>query len=224
MSLGLLKGGEPIDLLLGRARALYGLSLGALALKLHIELPSKLTGHKGLVGQMLEKSLGASAGSQPLPDFPELGIELKTIPVDSRGIPSESTYVCKVPFVSCPPRFLKSVLYKKLRHVLFVPIQADKNIPLKDRKIGYAFYWQMDVTSQTVLEADWTELMAAVSTGRADEITGHWGKWLQIRPKARNNKVRVKMFTQSGLSELNPKGFYLRTIFTRQLLEHHALI
>ncbi len=130
--------------LLKKAHSLYGLSLATLGNRLNISLPARLTGHKGLVGQMLEKALGATAGSKAIPDFPDLGIELKTIPVNARGVPSESTYVCKVPLVPQVPSFVNSVLHHKLKHVLFVPIESDKSIPLSARRIGRAFYWHMD--------------------------------------------------------------------------------
>ena len=41
--------------------------------------------------------LGASAGSKPEQDFAALGVELKTIPVDSLGRPLETTFVCVAP-------------------------------------------------------------------------------------------------------------------------------
>lgn len=46
---------------------------------------------------LLELYLGAMAGSKPEQDFPELGIELKTIPVDAAGKPLETTFVCVAP-------------------------------------------------------------------------------------------------------------------------------
>ena len=82
--------------LLERAMAIAGLTLGELAHSLGITPPSNLKKHKGWAGQLLELVLGATAKSLPEPDFCELGIELKTIPINSSGEPKESTYVCTV--------------------------------------------------------------------------------------------------------------------------------
>jgi DNA mismatch repair protein MutH len=41
---------------------------------------------KGWIGILLELWLGASAGSKPEQDFAALGVELKTIPIDSQVV------------------------------------------------------------------------------------------------------------------------------------------
>ena len=51
---------------------------------------------KGKVGDLLERALGASPTPGASHDFPHLGVELKTVPVDQRGVPHESTFVCAV--------------------------------------------------------------------------------------------------------------------------------
>ena len=60
----------------------------------NVAIPANLQRHKGWPGMLIEKWLGASAGSKPQQDFPELGIELKTIPIDANFSPLETTYVC----------------------------------------------------------------------------------------------------------------------------------
>src|SRR5690606_39947645 len=66
---------------------------------LGMAVPENLRRNKGWVGQLLEAALGASAGSQALQDFPELGVELKTIPLDANGKPLETTFVCTTPLL-----------------------------------------------------------------------------------------------------------------------------
>lgn len=72
--------------LLARARALRGRPVE----------PSGLH-RKGKTGELVERALGAHGGSTATWDFPDLGVELKTIPVDARtAMPRESTFVCTV--------------------------------------------------------------------------------------------------------------------------------
>ena len=71
------------DNLLARCHAIAGLTLGELADMANVAIPANLQRHKGWPGMLIEKWLGASAGSKPQQDFPELGIELKTIPIDA---------------------------------------------------------------------------------------------------------------------------------------------
>ena len=80
--------------LLARARALVGQRVGDVATSLGVSSAGEAVRTKGTPGAILELALGATGGSTKVHDFPELGVELKTIPVDRRGVPVESTYVC----------------------------------------------------------------------------------------------------------------------------------
>ena len=76
--------------LLAQAQQLAGYSLGELAQLAGIPIPRDLKRDKGWIGILLEIWLGASAGSKPEQDFAALGVELKTIPIDSSGRPLET--------------------------------------------------------------------------------------------------------------------------------------
>ena len=80
--------------LMQRAEKLSGLTLGDLARAANIAIPANFKTQKGWTGQLIELWLGASAGSKPEQDFPELGVELKTLPLSYDNKPLETTYVC----------------------------------------------------------------------------------------------------------------------------------
>ncbi|WP_312721672.1 MutH/Sau3AI family endonuclease, partial [Escherichia sp. AM3] len=82
---------------LQQAQRLAGYSLGELAVMAGLTIPNDLKRDKGWIGVLLERWLGASAGSKPEQDFAALGVELKTIPIDSQGRPLETTFVCVAP-------------------------------------------------------------------------------------------------------------------------------
>ena len=88
-------GMPPIDeaALLAKAQSIAGLTLGELAAELNVAVPIDLKRDKGWVGMLVETALGASAGSKAERDFAHLGIELKTLPVNARGYPLETTFV-----------------------------------------------------------------------------------------------------------------------------------
>lgn len=99
-----------------RAQRLSGLSLADLARTLGERPPADLRHAKGWVGEALERALGASSGSQPEPDFSELGIELKSIPIGHDGLPRESTYVSTVPLAGLG--WEASLIRRKLARLL----------------------------------------------------------------------------------------------------------
>lgn len=82
--------------LMERAAAIAGKTLQQIANLQQTVLPEQLTGAKGHIGELLENYLGASAGSLPEPDFRNIGVELKTLPIGQNGKPKESTFVCTV--------------------------------------------------------------------------------------------------------------------------------
>jgi len=208
------------DELLARCDALAGKTLGQIAAELDIVVPENLQRHKGWVGMLLERYLGADAGNQAEPDFMGLGIEMKTMPLNALGQPKESTYVCTVSMHQTGELVWKECwVRRKLSHVLWVPIEADPNIPLFERYIGNAWLWKPSPEQDDILKRDWEELMDRIVLGEQADITAKEGEYMQIRPKAANSQVRVKGVSEQGEQELiNPKGFYLRTSFTKQLL------
>ncbi len=207
--------------LLSRCSELSGTTLSALAEYYHQTLPSSLTQAKGLIGQLLEYALGANAGNQPEPDFPNLGIELKTIPIDQNGYPRETTYVCTAPInlANELESWENSRLRKKLARILWVPVEADPKIPLSKRCIGNAVLWSPDPDTETILRQDWIELTHMLHLGQTDKLSAKIGIYLQIRPKAAHSRILNPGINEHGETVLiNPKGFYLRTILTQKIL------
>ncbi len=117
--------------LLAQAQQLAGYSLGELAQLAGIPIPRDLKRDKGWIGILLEIWLGASAGSKPEQDFAALGVELKTIPIDSSGRPLETTFVCVAPLTgNSGVTWESSHVRHKLKRVLWVPVEGDRAIPL----------------------------------------------------------------------------------------------
>lgn len=205
--------------LLNRCRQLAGKTLGQIAAELGLSVPDNLQRHKGWVGQLLETYLGADAGNQAEPDFTRLGIELKTLPLNAQGQPKESTYVCTVSLTeSGNLQWQDSWVRNKLAHVLWLPVEADPTIPLADRYVGLGWIWQPTKEQERQLQQDWEELMDRIVLGEQADITAREGQFLQIRPKAAHSRVMARSLSEEGESTvINPKGFYLRTSFTRQI-------
>ncbi|HEB67107.1 MAG TPA: DNA mismatch repair endonuclease MutH [Gammaproteobacteria bacterium] len=209
--------------LLAQAERLAGLRLAELARLLDQPVPDSLRTAKGWVGQLLETALGASAGALPEPDFRHIGVELKTLPLNRQGEPRESTYVCTVPLTgNTGLSWETSWVRRKLARVLWVPVEAAPELVIGERRIGMPLLWSPDAEEEAILRQDWEELMELVVTGQLEELSARHGTWLQIRPKAANARARCHGYDAEGrLTETLPRGFYLRTAFTRRLLNRH---
>ena len=205
--------------LLESASEIAGKTLQQIANQQGLETPDNQLHHKGWVGQLLELSLGATAGSRPEPDFQHIGIELKTIPLNRSGSPKETTFVCAINLTNIESHWENSLVKHKLSRVLWVPIEADPEIPLAARRVGSAILWSPDKDQDSILRRDWEELMDMISMGELEQITAHQGQYLQVRPKAANARTLTKGIDSEGEEILTlPRGFYLRATLTNQIL------
>jgi DNA mismatch repair protein MutH len=206
--------------LLARARDLAGLTLGELGTHVGVEVPDEAVRAKGVAGQILEKALGATAGSRAEPDFLTLGVELKTIPLDATGKPKESTFVCSISLSAmADTEWEQSTVLKKLSKVLFVPVEATSDTPLRDRRVGRAYLWEPTDHEKRLLRTDWERLAEMIAAGDVEQITGHLGEVLQVRPKAPHGRSRRRAPDEEGAVQWTmPRGFYLRPAFTGTVL------
>ena len=206
--------------LLTRAWQVAGLTLGELGAQVGVEVPDEGVRGKGVAGRILEKALGASAGSRAQPDFVELGVELKTIPVDPTGRPKESTFVASISLSAMADTdWEQSVVLKKLAKVLFVPVEAASGTPLRDRRVGRAYLWTPNERERRLLRADWELLAEMIAAGDVERITGHLGEVMQVRPKAAHGRARRRAPDEEGAVQWTmPRGFYLRPAFTGAVL------
>ena len=207
--------------LAARATTLAGARLNDIASAIGQPLPKNLLRHKGAIGQLIEMYLGATARARPEPDFPEIGVELKTLPIKLSGKPAESTHSCSITLSSLVgSSWPTSLVYRKLKRVLWVPFEADKNIDISDRRVGTPFFWTPSDRDAIFLQRDWEEHMELLSTGNFSLLSAHQGKYLQVRPKAANSQALAPSVNCRGNPSRNlPRGFYLRSTFTAKILE-----
>jgi DNA mismatch repair protein MutH len=206
--------------LLERAAWIAGRTLGELARALQIAVPPAGSRGKGKMGSLVERALGAEAGSLSMPDFPRLGVELKTIPIDGSGSPRESTFVCSIALGDAEhAAWITSAARAKLARVLFVPIVVAAEDDVAERRIGRPFLWRPTPDQEAVLRDDFETAMGIIGAGGIEALTARTGRWLQVRPKAATGSVRTFSFGPEGeWIATVPRGFYLRTTLTRALL------
>lgn len=211
-------------ILLARAEALAGRSLAWLAAREQVPVPEDLRRDKGWIGNLLEAALGATAGSRAEPDFPELGVELKTLPVDARGRPRESTYVCTAPLDGSLARAWEDAWPRhKLARVLWIPILGKG--PPGGRLIGAPLLWSPAPDEDAVLRADYLALTEAIALGETWQLEGSRGQALQLRPKAAHAREMTWVLDDEGeWAQVNPRGFYLRASFTAKILARHFAV
>ena len=216
---------QTLEQLLSQAQSIAGLTFGELADELNIPVPPDLKRDKGWVGMLLERALGATAGSKAEQDFSHLGVELKTLPINAEGYPLETTFVSLAPLVqNSGVKWENSHVRHKLSCVLWMPIDGSRHIPLRERHIGTPILWKPTVEQERQLKQDWEELMDLIVLGKLDQITARIGEVMQLRPKGANSRSITKGIGRNGeVIETLPLGFYLRKAFTAGILNDFLL-
>lgn len=211
---------QNLEQLLSQAQSIAGLTFGELADELHIPVPIDLKRDKGWVGMLLERALGATAGSKAEQDFSHLGVELKTLPINAEGYPLETTFVSLAPLVqNSGVKWENSHVRHKLSCVLWMPIEGSRHIPLRERHIGAPILWKPTAEQERQLKQDWEELMDLIVLGKLEQITARIGEVMQLRPKGANSRAVTKGIGKNGeIIDTLPLGFYLRKEFTAQIL------
>lgn len=212
------------DALLRAARGLAGYTLAELADAVCLGMPAEPLRDKGFIGRVAERALGLHlhgvSPQQAASDFAALGVELKTLPVSHDLSPRESTFVCYVPLAQLTELpWEQSRVAHKLSRVLFLPIESGRQLRFAERRFGRAFLWSPSAQQVELLRADYEELARRVQEGHAEALDARVGQVLQLRPKAKHGRVRVRVTDGDGVPwRLQPRGFYLRAWFTKQLL------
>ena len=212
-----------IDELWARVAALTGVSVDDLASYAGVHLHHDAVRQKGKLGELCEWYLGATAGSAKLHDFPQLGIELKTIPVDEDLKPRETTFVASLHLqVADRLDWANSWVREKLAHVLWLPVVTRDEGP---RHFGSPLLWRPTPEQEQILHDDFDDIVGTIGAGGIESVTARLGRWLQLRPKAQDSHDRTLVLGPDGewLATV-PRGFYLRSRFTGALLrDPHAL-
>jgi DNA mismatch repair protein MutH len=190
---------------------------------LGLPVPAGRLRTKGWSGQVIERELGAGDGGALGPDFAELGVELKTVPVQRDLLPVESTAVCHIdPVAIAGESWATSYVRKKLAQVLFIALEVERRqaASVGDRRVVAVRLWSPSPEEEGLLRADFGLFVRDYfRCGRASEITGHLGRVLQVRPKARRASDLRDAFGADGKPiRIGRCGFYLRPTFVGCIL------
>ena len=148
---------------------------------------------RGMAGTFIEGVFGITTNSSPEPDFPHIGIELKTVPFKIRDddyiVPKERCVLSKINYTELlTSTFGDSHLYHKIRRVLVMPYLH--NDDFTQNRILHPFLWEAD-TWLDELTRDWNIMQEITLTDRLSEgsttflasCPKHGGGWNRSNPE-----------------------------------------
>ena len=219
----IVKSPDTFEELISNLNNLVGHNLVDLAKIADVPVPISPTHGKGFTGELLELLLGATAQNLPIPDFPKLGLELKTLPVDKNLVPLESTFLSHAPLTNIRGlTFEKSPLYSKIIRVLFVVVIAQRDMDYQDRTVAGYFFYTPSKEDLEQIKRDYDELYELVKTGQVETINARIGHIIQMRPKGADGKALTDCIGPDGeIIKTRPRGFYMRRAYTAQLVKNN---
>lgn len=204
-----------LDQIESRMQLCHGLSLEQLHHMIYQTKPESIG--KGWTGRLLEQWLGVTNLNESTPDLPEIGLEIKTLPVSHKGRVLEHTFLATIPFPFREGSFRRSRLYNKIQKILWIPIvRKEKRMSFQDQ-IGAAFIQDLEKDSEVLskLTEDWDLLAGLLREESYRLISSEVGDILHIRPKAQNAAQKIWV----GEQKINPMGFYFRKNYTQELID-----
>lgn len=138
---------------------------------------------KGAIGKIIEEyGFGVKNNSESRPDFHEIGVELKVVPLkdSQKGLSvKERTKVCLINYKQIIDSTWDSSHAKhKLDHILFVFYYYNKENHLDSQIKDYYFFELKNQLEEPIILTDWHRTQQFVANGRAHELSESQNKIL----------------------------------------------
>lgn len=163
--------------ILAHASGLKGLTLGRILKDLgNEELSRNFLERRGKsgAGLIVEACFGIRPNQTPEPDFPNCGVELKTLPLLRTGAKlrvKERTSVTMIDYGQLARESWPTAsVRRKLAAILFVFVLMDSDDPARSELLDSRL-WHPDETDETIFEIDWSRTHDRVVHGEAHMLS-----------------------------------------------------
>ena len=178
---------------------------------------------KGGLGQLVEKYYyGYEPNSDPRPDFPEAGVELKTTPLrknkaDDLAIKErlvcDMIDFCQVVNVS----FEESLFYKKSLLMLIIFYLHVKGRDLRDLEFVFSVLWRLSEKDLLIIRHDYEVIINKIKSGKAHELSEGDTMYLgACRKGQKDDPLRNQPFNEIGAPK---RAFSLKPAYMRTILQ-----
>lgn len=173
----------------------------------------------GFLGQLMEVYLGASAKNLPIPDFPNLNIELKILPLNKYMFPKHPIKICYTSFYPSVNNIVwdSSLVKLKLNKVLWIPFESDNSIHISKRRICHPFLFNLK-KYEKIIKQDYENIKELLILGKKEYISSDLGEYLNIKPISSNKKLTNTIDHNGELVKTNFIGFYLNIKFLKRIM------
>lgn len=174
-------------------------------------------GNKGGLGQAVEYYyFKYEPNSDQEPDFPEVGMELKTTPIKrnkNKSISAKERLVLTMIdyFKVVDETWETSTCLEKMRDILLISYLHEPKKNVFDYEIEYARPQDFPAEDMTVIQDDWETIVEKVRQGKAHELSGGDTHYLEACTKSANSSIRRSQPFSDILAK--PRAFALKSSY-----------
>lgn len=178
-------------------------------------------GNRGQLGNEIEKYFfGYEPNSNPEPDFPDVGLELKVTPLKrlAKGVltTKERLVLSQINFHDIVSEtWDENSLLKKLHFLLLMFYVAEKDVASLDLLFELVSTWSPSDKDMQIIRQDWETIVAKVRAGNAHELSEGDTLYLGACPKAADSTVRRSQ-PKSNIPA-KPRAFALKSSYMRAI-------
>ncbi|MGH9896014.1 MAG: MutH/Sau3AI family endonuclease, partial [bacterium] len=178
------------------------------------------------VGNLTQLYMGRKEDNRREPDFPELGIELKTLPMKALRRGNQREWTVKEPTSITMIDYREvdqedwSVAYlrHKIDHILWVPYEHDYG-DKRESRFRRAFLWKPDAADYPVFGIDYDVVRGYIQRDDAEHLSETLSQVLAARRKG----SKGQMAEQPRGPPAKSRAWAFKAAYTRPILDKHVL-
>lgn len=178
--------------------------------------------NKGGFGQILEQGyFHLDNNNKPVPDFKEVGMELKSTPMrklkNGSHSPKERLALCIINYEDIVNQTFEESFMAKNKNLLIVFYLYEKEKRPLEYRILDTTEWIFPENDLEIIRRDWKDIRDMVNQGLAHEISGGMTFYLEAMPKGAGHgkDMRIQPFSDIPAMQraFGLKGKYVKQIF-----------
>jgi len=182
--------------------------------------------HKGGYGTTLERMyFRYEPNSNPEPDFPQTGVELKTTPlktVRQKLVAKERLVLGMIDYCAVvSEEWESSTFISKNSHLLLVFYLHEADADPLDFIIKAVRLWDFPAEDLAVIRQDWLKIVQKIRDGRAHELSEGDTLYLSACTKSSDSANRRRQPNSSELAK--PRAFSLKASYMNTIIEDSLL-
>ncbi len=168
----------------------------------------KIKNDKGIIGKIIENIFQIKNKNDSDADWNDIGLELKTIPLNKKLNPKELTKICIIKKNNIKVNWEKSQVYKKIKNILWIPYEGSVKIAISKKRILIPFIYTLTNKEEKIIKNEWEIIIESFLFCNNNNFFIKEGEFLKLNKNKKKSYITIylkKKFTKKILKKINYK-------------------